>query len=94
MGNPHQFRVSQVHESDGKFPLFHERFTGFRVFQIHGTVYLKYTAILENFHKGSGICYQMGLPRCHFLSRFFLTENSFEQEQIKLPLLEFLPFFQ
>ena len=52
MGNPHQFRVSQVHESDGKFPALYERFSGFRVFQIHGTVYLKYTAILEKSCKG------------------------------------------
>ena len=61
MGNPHQFRVSQVHESDGKFPAFHGRFTGSRVFQIHGTVYLKSTVIYGQFYSEGGICYQMGL---------------------------------
>ena len=38
MENPHQFRVSRVHEFVGKFPAFYKVLQGFRGYLIHITV--------------------------------------------------------
>ena len=38
MGSSHQIRVSQVHESVGKFPAFYKILQGFRGYLIHITV--------------------------------------------------------
>ena len=38
MGNSHQIRVFQVHESAGKFPAFYKILQGFRGYLIHITV--------------------------------------------------------